>query len=887
MVPGAGITSTYPNGQYKALNGTSMATPLVAGAVSRLLQAKKYGNKEELFGDLINTAQSNGVMDIYAAYNISDANRTPSLQIIGNRMVDADGDGRADAGEILEFYPMIRNGWGNARNIRLTLDCAETANTFCEFLDTKADFGNSLSSYGKGESVNPLRIRINDNVADGRVCRLRIKAECDNAPAVEQEFEIKVENGVELGGIIREDMTLHAGQHYIVTSVLGVPEGITLTIEPGTVIKFKDGSGLRVDGQLIAVGEPGNMITFTKADLDLGNISALSWPKSKVEYCIIEDLNIKYSGLEFNAENSVYRNITSSYPLCDYSTFAKCNIYNIYAGTGLQSFSSYNINPITFCNITKVYQNSHDDNLQYWIEATIIKSSNVFSNYHKNKLLLITYRSDRIATYTPEYPSYFGSADYDWVRSQICDIHYEGSGSFGEYDLSNMLLRPVAEAHGIVWKVVVDGYDAQDEYDELPPLGVGRHKFEVYFNRPMNKAKAPMIAMGVRAPYTQTAIAEDGSWNEAGDIYTAWFTLTGRQNIDGVNRIYVAEAEDDEFFEIPVEDVRFNVNVQCTGSLSTGFFAEAGLGRVTLEWEDLDMDFEDIMGYNMYRIDPDSETAVMINQSLIEAGTTTFVDYDVTPGKTYQYYYKVMTTDLKENDPSKTVAVTPLTSTPGDANGSGSVDVADVLTTVNYASGMNPKPFIFEAADMNTDSEIDILDVVGIINTIMGRQDKSMLMALDEATLWVADGILYITTPVDLAGLQFDVAFDGERRPIEVLETLDGFETTGSWQGEDVYRIMAYNLSGKVIAAGTWPLLRIGDAALTDARLSDSMGANVEAVFAGQNGIDVVDKDNLKVANARPGVYNILGVKVGESMSDLDRLAPGVYIVNGWKVIKK
>lgn len=369
-------------------------------------------------------------------------------------------------------------------------------------------------------------------------------------------------------------------------------------------------------------------------------------------------------------------------------------------------------------------------------------------------------------------------------------------------------------------------------------------------------------------------------------VYTAYLDITGKKNIDGVNRIYVSGAKDLEQFEIPLENKRFNVNVQAAGSLSTGFFGEAGLGRVNLTWEDLDMNFEDIMGYNMYRINPDTEEGVMINDRLIEAGTTTYTDYDVKPGNTYQYYYKVMTTDLKENDPSKVIAVTPLTSTMGDANGSGSVDVADVLTTVNYASGQNPKPFIFEAADVNTDTQIDILDVVGIINVIMGTPDKSMLMGANEAIISIKDDILYIDTPVDLAGVQFDLTTTGGNR-ITVLDALKGFETTGSWIGDGAYRFMAYNLNGKTIPAGKHALLDLGGAYINDTRLSDPAGSNVAVIYSGSAGVDVVDKDANKVQNALPGVYNMMGVKVGESEADLERMPAGVYIVNGWKVVKR
>lgn len=907
VAPGVGIMSTYPNGQYKRLNGSSMATPLVAGAISRLLQSKEYGNKEELFGDLINSKTLLGNLDILAAYRLTDADRKPELQMVSAELVDSlygsDGDGKPDAGETVEFYPILRNSWGIAKNIKVRIECAEPVNNFAEILTPEIDFGSILHSYAKNKAKTPLKVRFKDNVVDGRICRLKLIATADNAPTLEQEFEVVAENGVELGGVIKEDVTLHAGVHYIVTKPLAVPDGRTLTIEPGAVIKFKDKTGLRVSsgGHLIAEGKPGKMITFTKADL-LPNAEVGFDIRDTLKYCVIENLSTPIKSTNHYLSDCIVQNMTIS----NFLHLIKSNLLNsVLPGFDLEYVRASNI--VSSSDLWKNYD------AQFLFNILSIKASNVFSNYYGDYEVSVGCYSERPLFYTSPEPCYFGTGREDLARKRVLDINNTCNGkyvSYAEYDFSNMPTRPIAEAHGIVWKVVVDGYDAQDQFEELPPLGVGKHKFEVYFNRPMNKNKIPMVAMGVRPPYTQQVIAEDGSWNEAGDVYTAYFTITGKQNIDGLNRIYVAGAEDDEFFEIPEEKCRFNVNVQAAGSLSTGFFAEAGLGRVNLSWQDLDLNFEDIMGYNMYRINPEEEhfvydvfgnkiwdyekgdyktewrnDTILLNKTLIEAGDTTYTDYDVVPGKTYQYYYKVMTTALKENDPSKIIAVTPLTATKGDANGSGQVDVADVLSTVNYASGMTPKPFIFEAADMNVDQDIDIVDVVGIINVIVGRPDQASAKSLAEATLTVEDGVLYIDSPVEFAGVQFDLRTSRDQR-IETLEALNGFETTGAWQSEDTYRFLAYNLNGKTIAAGKHALLRIGQASVTDARMSDPMGTNIEVLFDSQTGIAVTDMDRNKVKHALPGVYNILGVKVGNCAADLDRLPAGIYIVNGWKVRK-
>lgn len=827
--PGSGILSTFPNGQYRKLSGTSMACPLVAGAISRLMQCKEYSSKEELFGDLIHS--SNGNVNFSAAYGIKDTDRKPTLSMVTYRLDDekmGDGDGRADAGETIRIYPTFRNDWGNANNITYTVELSETEDpNILEFTDTDpVHTVSNLSSYATAESEAPFVIKISPDCVDGRRICMVLKATCDNISApLEQEIILTVENGVELGGILREDMTLTPDKNYIVTSMLGVPEGRTLTILPGTTLKFKDGTGLNVAGTLIADGEAGKMITFTKTDWGEGNIEGdMQFGNREVSYCIIKDLNLRTNIIRGSFINSIMKGVSKN-KIIWWDQWTTSNIEGN-AGGGL--YSNYSI-PQN-CNIVNNElraNGTYEDDSYYNIKD--MNNCNIFSIYSTfyKKYFSTSYYSEEPQIYTSDSPSYLGTSRQDIARENVFDIHTPGFSSFGEYDLTNMLTKPVAEAHGIVWKVVVNGYDAQDEYEQMPPLGVGEHEVKVYFNRPMNKAVEPMIAMGVRPPYTQTSIG-GGSWNEVGDIYTAKLTIMGRDNIDGVNTIYVSDAQDNEFFPIPVENRRFRVNVQSAGSMSNGFEATAGLGKVDLTWESPEEHVNDLLGYNLYRYTVDDTRAVSdtirINPALLDKEE--FTDYDVVPGTTYCYYYKVMTTALSENSPSKVVAVTPLTAAKGDANGSMDVDVSDIVTEVAYMLGQNPQPFIFDAADVNADAEIDILDVVGTVNIInnVGAPDAS---AAATASYWIKDGILYVESANGIAGVQVHLNGIDSDTAVTPLDGLNGFETMGDMDEQGNYLFLGFSLSGKSISAGSHALLRVGNASIDQLVLSDSYGKKI------------------------------------------------------------
>lgn len=574
-----------------------------------------------------------------------------------------------------------------------------------------------------------------------------------------------------------------------------------------------------------------------------------------------------------------------------------------------------------------------------------------------------------------------------------------------KFDLSNKLPRPHPDAHGVVWKVVVDGYDTQDEFDMLPPLGVGRHKVEVYYSKVIDHSEAPTIAMGVRPPYTQTAIAVDGSWRieeltfdplggkrgmtdvvdgaceqdkhwrgegcspgssnlrtpsngfdgnymaasnlelgvpnkvyqrigaqngryrlqisafvnklaenndcqyvylndskvfldenalngavyeveaevrnneievgicqtenvalermlidnvsltlleeysneriEPVSVYTAYLDITGKMAIDGLNRIYVSGCEDLEHFPIPREDSRFNVEVAAAGSMSTGFYGEAGLGKVILTWDDQDEAVDDILGYNLYRTADREVTdrygnvsvvtdTVRINQRLLDE--TTYTDFDVVPGKTYSYYYKIMRTSMTENSPSRVVAVTPLTAAKGDANGSMSVDIADVVTEVGYMLAQDPQPFIYEAADVNSDNDINILDVVGTLNIIM-QPSSTGVMTEGNATYWIEDGTLYVDSDVALAGVQF--RFDGvaDASAMQVLGDLAGMEIAGG-AVDGSYLFMAYSMVGRTLAPGVHALVKLNvESSVSGVTMSDAQGHNVAVAPRDYSGV--------------------------------------------------
>ena len=141
MAPGAQIWSTLPNNSYGAWNGTSMAAPVVSGVAA--LARTKWPDKSQyssrfIMGQIATTGDFERAYVTpegkQIAYRESNANLAvtttpaPLITLEDTYIFDKtsvstinDEDGRVDAGETIELAISLRNRWGKADNVQVTI----------------------------------------------------------------------------------------------------------------------------------------------------------------------------------------------------------------------------------------------------------------------------------------------------------------------------------------------------------------------------------------------------------------------------------------------------------------------------------------------------------------------------------------------------------------------------------------------------------------------------------------------------------------------------------------------------------------------------------------------------------------------------------------------
>ena len=876
--------STVPNGNYRELIGTSMAAPIISGALA--LYRSYFPDKtiEELWSDFIHS--SDGIIDLNKVF--FNSNKKSSLDLLSFTVNDvnagSDKDGKADAGEIVDVVVQIRNTGTPVKGVYAKIKHVDGDPRDITILKDSVFFGSIGVYRSLKNEMMPFKVQINKDCYNNRTVFLEVSM-CDSLEHIifTQKLNFKIFNGEELSGILLRDTTFTADKNWVISNSLRISQGVTVTINPGASVEVLAGVDNR--GSVIAIGTPESRISVKGAigenaiykyvdfDLNGGNLST-----TDIDNCTISNVNSLTTNKLINSK------------IINVGTGINCNdIYRCYIENSILASSRFNYAKIyesVFDNFVisdaliesngfKLSNNIFKDVINYNFKYNpnyynIIKNKgylistydgsqfrivkNTFLNNGTGTFFIRTSGSDDMVTLSNQY---WGTTNGDKIKLKYYDFTEDAGRPYFNY--LPTLIAPSDSCPGHVWKVLVNGKDTQD--DPADPVGVGKQRFDVYFNREMNKSVTPRVTFGGLYPYLSNNINEEWTWSSDGRIFTAYKTIkltTG----DGINRIRVSGARQatDWGWEIPVEDQRFGFIINAANSASMDFMATPSLGKVKLEWNNNSL--ADGLGFNMYRMEHINDSVltkpILVNSTLIT--DTLFTDFSVTPNKKYYYYYKILRTNLSETDSSKVVSATPFTASKGDANGDLAVNVLDITTIVAYLLNNNPQPFITEAADLNSDGNINVLDIVGVVNLVLGNKSAT-IATTQQVHLYMQNDTLFADAPVAIGGIQFDISGATSVEEIQKLKALEGFES-GYSTNEIGVRLLYYSLSGKSIPLGTRiPLLKLKKGSgVVDAIFADKIGTSIPVNYDVTGVWNLSDKLNGAVAELGQNFPNPLNL---------------------------
>ena len=860
QAPGDGILSTVPDGNYRVYSGTSMATPVVAGAVALYKTLHPNDSQELMWGNLINTCSGN--IKLYDAISV---HANPVLWFVSNTIVDTlagdNNNGLVDAGETIQQWFTVRNSWGQSDSVFIGLRLGEFEDTSVAHILNPTAFLGSISPYAtRTNQTNPFSIQISPSVAEGRNIVFQALLWYRGATdTTKQQVVLTASNGQQLAGVMDSTMTLTPNRIWLVNQSFRVGADGTLIILPGTTIVLNN---LLVNkGHIVANGTADSNIVFNgpsglrglgsfkfsytqfiSTNDGFGDASSYYQGSDyQFDHCKFEGISTgtnpnlwvgaMFLGPSLSFSNCIF--VNCAFTVFDYvylPTFYKCNMDNCSSSVGYMLVGAWF--PGNYNNFNRLLNYTPDYHVTsiFFPTTDIASVGNNFLGFGQKSYAVYTGGNGDIINIPNQY---WGTVDSATIEGKIYD--FWDNPSLPMVNFKPFLTAPSDSAHGIVWKVLVDGIDPQDQKNLMNPIGVGAHRFDVYFNRPMDTTAIPQLSFGVRDPFNQQAVADSARWSPDHRSWTAYKTVklyTG----DGINTISVSGAKDPEGFDIPVENMRFQFLINAAGTSSVDFTATPGLGKIGLEWNNAGL--VDLLGFNMYRFTNVTDTTysdtTLINKKLIT--DTLYTDFDVIPGKKYYYAYKVVRTDFSESNFSHVASAKALTSSPGDANGDLAVDVLDVVSTVSYILGQNPQPFIFAAADINDDSTINVLDLVGIINIILHPSGSSVATLSKNtnggARLDLNGNAITLTSNATVSAIQFKLQGKGLK---DIQFTPDPsivqFEAASNALGDTARVFVIYNLKGTTLGNGTYTLGKFATLPplvnLTEGIVADAQGKNV------------------------------------------------------------
>lgn len=703
--PGVNIYSTLPGNRYACWSGTSMATPNVAAAAailrSKYTDKSKYSSRY-IMGQLCSATTSSvgfiapkGDFHSYPVLNIRDSltkQAQPELSLDEVYTLDYqdvsslnNGDGIAQPGETIDMGIAVWNRWGAATDITVKVDADSVAgipNKYVEFINDEI----KLSDVGTFASVNngftytdekltgisnPIRFKIKEGTPNDIQITFNISITAknglderdDNLYSSSASYTLTVQNGVALSGIINEDMTLTNDKLWILENNVLIPEGVTVTVEPGTRIQFwsadpnnKYGANanvyLQVEGRFIAEGTEEQLIEMypgkgfeDKAVTITGTGSYIDFKDSGL---VDDDYDKKYASLKYvNIYNATYYasdpyslsagkpfnvtiidhcNFTYSYSFRYGVLFAKSIANSHFSNMSMKSRNSYGI---CAYDITTTLFDNYDNQRVYPYDRF---EKNVALNYHGKKddePSIIVGASDKYnplfannailnSFYLNNYDNIRAIGSFDASKDYNGRTTYDISGNYWGTTNPDLVKVQCLDADWDVSRndLIQEPYlTLDDDMSEIYPFVTEAYLTDKDGNRIDKVSGAQTVKMHVKfnrdmasdvqpmvtygGSEPYTDFAVSGDWANARE-WVSEFKIDPYIDLGTMYiRVKGAAAADDKWLVTGTDWGRFKFEITNSSAQSMSLTGEGQLGKNFLSW--MQDDYDTLAGYNIYR----------------------------------------------------------------------------------------------------------------------------------------------------------------------------------------------------------------------------------------------------------------------------------------------
>jgi hypothetical protein len=265
VAPGVNIHTTFLGSDYGAVHGTSLSTAFGSGLAGLLRSHYPAWSADMVRAQITHTAQNidslnpgfagllgSGRVNAYQAMSVVPQ---PLLQF-HSQTVNGSATARPEPGSSVDLVVSVYNDWADATSVQGTLS---SSSPYITITTANAAYGN-ISAYTTSANATPFQFTISGNAPFGASLSLNLRLTASGGYVVDIPITIQVAaDTLEVPATITTQ-TWTNDRIYVINKNSGIPVGNTLTIHPGTEVRFEGDYILTVQGTLIADGTPDEQI---------------------------------------------------------------------------------------------------------------------------------------------------------------------------------------------------------------------------------------------------------------------------------------------------------------------------------------------------------------------------------------------------------------------------------------------------------------------------------------------------------------------------------------------------------------------------------------------------------------------------------------------------